>query len=422
MKYRIFKNNILKKLVFFVFVLLFSLLFAQEDEKNAEFLFKFKFIDDDAYKIHSVVDEKVYVNGKFHHKAQIINRIEVEVSDIKIGESDKTASALFSCMFMTSEQNSNKTFDWSRNYPSVFRRDEAGFYTIGDEYYMPVVRNVPIFPNYPVKPGDTWTGEGFEAHDFRDAFGIEKPFTFPFKVEYQYIGLAEIDGQTYRHITASYDLNHVVPQEVLKNYKGKIDVPVKILGKSRQNLYWDEERGNLYCYNEEFSIKMLLYSGYTYDFIGTAKAKVIEVKKIDTSTEEEIKKSVEDLNLENTTIEKTDEGLTISIENIQFLPNSAILRESEKEKLKKIGEILLKFPDREFLISGHTALAGTEEERQKLSEERAAAVANYLIELGVQEREHVYTRGFGARRPVAANNSPENMAKNRRVEITILDK
>lgn len=422
MKYRIFKNNILKKLVLFVFVLLFSLLFAQEGEKDAEFLFKFKFIDDDAYKIHSVVDEKVYVNGKFHHKAQIINRIEVEVSDIETGEGDKTASALFSCMFMTSEQNSNKTFDWSRNYPSIFRRDDAGFYSIGDEYFMPVVRNVPTFPKHPVKPGDTWTDEGFEAHDFRDAFGIEKPFTFPFKVEYQYIGLAEIDGQIYRHITASYDLNHVVPQKVLKNYKGKIDVPVKILGKSRQNLYWDEERGNLYCYNEEFSIKMLLYSGYTYDFIGTARAKVIEVKKIDTAAEEEIKKSVEDLNLENTTIEKTDEGLTISIENIQFLPNSAILRESEKEKLKKIGEILLKFPDREFLISGHTALAGTEEERQALSEERAAAVANYLIELGVQKREHVYTRGFGARRPVAANNSPENMAKNRRVEITILDK
>ena len=422
MKYRIFKNNILKKLVLFVFVLLFSLLFAQEGEKNAEFLFKFKFIDDDAYKIHSVVDEKVYVNGKFHHKAQIINRIEVEVSDIETGEGEKNASALFSCMFMTSEQNSNKTFDWSRNYPSIFRRDDAGFYSIGDEYFMPVVRNVPTFPKHPVKPGDTWIGEGFEAHDFRDAFVIEKPFTFPFKVEYQYIGFAEIDGQIYRHITASYDLNHVVPQNVLKNYKGKIDVPVKILGKSRQNLYWDEERGNLYCYNEEFSIKMLLYSGYTYDFIGTARAKVIEVKKIDTAAEEEIKKSVEDLNLENTTIEKTDEGLTISIENIQFLPNSAILRESEKEKLKKIGEILLKFPDREFLISGHTALAGTEEERQALSEERAAAVANYLIELGVQKREHVYTRGFGARRPVAANNSPENMAKNRRVEITILDK
>ena len=405
-----------------MFVLLFSLLFAQEDEKDAEFLFKFKFIDDDAYKIHSVVDEKVYVNGKFHHKAQIINRIEVEVSDIETGEGEKNASALFSCMFMTSEQNSNKTFDWSRNYPSIFRRDDAGFYSIGDEYFMPVVRNVPTFPKHPVKPGDTWIGEGFEAHDFRDAFVIEKPFTFPFKVEYQYIGFAEIDGQIYRHITASYDLNHVVPQNVLKNYKGKIDVPVKILGKSRQNLYWDEERGNLYCYNEEFSIKMLLYSGYTYDFIGTARAKVIEVKKIDTAAEEEIKKSVEDLNLENTTIEKTDEGLTISIENIQFLPNSAILRESEKEKLKKIGEILLKFPDREFLISGHTALAGTEEERQALSEERAAAVANYLIELGVQKREHVYTRGFGARRPVAANNSPENMAKNRRVEITILDK
>ncbi|AGT42536.1 OmpA family protein [Treponema pedis] len=414
--------SLLKKRKLFrilIFCISLSALQAQTEE-GAEFLFRFKFNKGDAYKIHSVVDEKVYANGRFHHQAQIINRITVEVSDVQPASGNSLSSALFSCEFMTSEQNSNKTFSWNRAYPSVFRRDELGVYTIEDKYFMPVVRDVPIFPEKAVKPLETWKSRGHEVHDFRDAFGIEKPFAVPFEVEYRYEGFAEIKGKTYRRISARYNLNYSVPKEVLQKYKGEVDIPIKTFGSSKQNLYWDEEKGNLFCYDEEFEIKLVLLSGYVLDFIGTAHAEVIETKKPDTTAEEEFKKNIKDLNLENTEVKQTEEGLTISLEKINFLPDSAILLDSEKEKLKKIAEVLIPFKDREFLISGHTALAGTAEARQTLSEERAAAVANYLIELGVQSREHVYTRGFGGRRPVVPNNSPENMAKNRRVEITIL--
>ncbi len=401
-----------------IFVLTPFVLQAQEEV----FLFRFKFNNGDSYKIHSIVDEIVYVNGHFHHQAQIINRITVEVSDVQPAKENSPASALFSCEFMTSEQNSNKTFSWDRTYPSIFRRNELGLYSIDDTYFMPVVRDVPMFPEYAVKPLDVWKNSGHEAHDFRDAFGMEKPFIVPFEVEYQYMGLKNIDGKFYRHITAYYDLNYSVPQELLQNYNMQIDIPVKTLGKSKQNLYWDEEKGNLFCYDEVFEIKLVLYSGTVLDFKGSAHAKVLETKKPDSKAEDELKKNIENLNLENTDIKKTEEGLTISLEKIRFLPNSAELMDSEKEKLQQIAELLKPFNDREFLISGHTALAGTAEERQLLSEERAAAVANYLIELGVQSREHIYTQGFGSRKPLVANTSPDNMAKNRRVEITILNK
>lgn len=384
------------------------------------FLFRFKFSNNDSYKIHSVVNETVYVNGAFHHTAQIINRITATVSDVIEAKENVPASALFSCEFMTSEQNSNKTFSWNRNYPSVFRRDELGVYKIEDTYFMPVVRDVPVFPGYAVVPGETWKKSGHEAHDFRDAFGIEKPFIVPFEVEYTYAGTAEIDGKTYRHITAYYTLNYTVPQEILKKYTADIDIPIKTLGASKQNLYWDEEKGNLFRYDEEFAIKLVLYSGTVLDFKGTASAEVIEIKTPDTKAEEEFKRNVKDLHLENTEIKENEEGVTISLEKIRFLPDSSELLDSEKEKLKQIALLLQPFKDREFLISGHTALAGTAEERQLLSEERASAVANYLIELGVQTREHIYTRGFGARKPLVPNTSSENKEKNRRVEITIL--
>ena len=57
-----------------------------------------------------------------------------------------------------------------------------------------------------------------------------------------------------------------------------------------------------------------------------------------------------------------------------------------------------------------------------LSEQRASAVANYLIELGVREKHHIFTRGFGAEKPIAPNTTEANKARNRRVEITVLEK
>jgi outer membrane protein OmpA-like peptidoglycan-associated protein len=116
-----------------------------------------------------------------------------------------------------------------------------------------------------------------------------------------------------------------------------------------------------------------------------------------------------------------DEGITISLENIQFQPDSAVLLAVEKEKLDKIGEILEGFADRDILVGGHTALAGSAAGRMKLSQERAGAVADYLISRGVRTASHVVVRGYGAERPVADNRTAEGMRRNRRVEITLLE-
>jgi len=117
-----------------------------------------------------------------------------------------------------------------------------------------------------------------------------------------------------------------------------------------------------------------------------------------------------------------DKGLMLSMDNIQFESDSADLMESEKLKLQKLSSIFRQYPDNDLLISGHTALAGTEEACQALSEKRAQAVADYLIQLGVKDAYHIFTEGRGAKDPVASNTTEEGRSKNRRVEITILDK
>ncbi len=391
-------------------------------------IFRFNFKDGDTYRINSTVTEDVYLNGQFAHQAYITNRVTVEVSDVQPASNAKPSSALHTCTFMTSEQNSNRTFSWGREYPSVFRRDEFGVYTIDEQYFMPVVRDVPIFPQHDVKKGESWRHSASEAHDLRDNFNIQKPFVVPVDVTYTYQGPIQREGKTYQLIEVNYDLYYDIPLKNLQNRRNgnaalPMLYPVRTMGYSKQRLYWDNNAGILPYYDEVFTIMMELNTGAVIEYRGSAKAEITTLQRMD---KEEIAgmldKNIRDMGISNTTVEKTDEGITISLENIQFEADSAHLLPAEKEKIEKIGKLLSNYPDYELLISGHTALAGKAEDRQVLSEQRAAAVANYLIELGVREQHHVFTRGFGAEKPIAPNTTEANMARNRRVEITVLEK
>ena len=117
-----------------------------------------------------------------------------------------------------------------------------------------------------------------------------------------------------------------------------------------------------------------------------------------------------------------EEGVKLNLENILFEPDTAILIQGEEKKLEKIGELLRKYPDRDIMIGGHAARAGgTENSRQQLSQERAAAISAYMIEHGVRPPDRVMARGYGSQKPVADNSTEAGRKKNRRVEIIILE-
>ena len=109
------------------------------------------------------------------------------------------------------------------------------------------------------------------------------------------------------------------------------------------------------------------------------------------------------------------------LSNIQFQANSAVLLETEKSKLRNIAETLKTSTGTRILVSGHTAEADSEEARQQTSLERARVVAEYLKSLGALAGKEVIIEGYGSERPIADNGTPDGMALNRRVEITILD-
>ena len=133
-----------------------------------------------------------------------------------------------------------------------------------------------------------------------------------------------------------------------------------------------------------------------------------------------LQKKVEKYKLDNISIKQSDKGLTISLDAIQFEPDSDVLLPSEKKKIEKLGEILKEFSN-DLLITGHCAARGSQKAQQQLSEERAEAVAAYLVELGIRDQYHIFTQGKGATEPVASNATEAGRIKNRRVEITIMD-
>ena len=106
---------------------------------------------------------------------------------------------------------------------------------------------------------------------------------------------------------------------------------------------------------------------------------------------------------------------------IEFEINSAVLKPSANDTLELVADLLIRHPNLKLWVTGHTCNLGGKEYNQELSQRRADAVKDRLIELGVLG-ESIQAKGFGMQKPVVPNDSEENRALNRRVEFTVLNR
>lgn len=389
-------------------------------------ILEFKYKEGDNYSLVSTVVEDVRVNGRLNHRAEIVSRVTE-----RVGEVDEFGRGRISATFMTTENSTSSnakesTFKWGEDFESEFWRSKTGKFEIDDAYFMPVIRDMPIFPEKELFPGEEWTAEGYEAEDLRRDLNVQKPFKVPFVAKYKYE--RDEDGvssdsskkkKTFQVISAKYNLFYETPAQE----NPASDYPVTTMGYSYRTIWWDNEKGQIDHYEENFRIIMETYLGNNYQFSGKTKVECTEYKTSATDENLQIvEEKIQDLGLTDVSVSKTEQGLSISMENIQFLADSAVLQESEKNKILKIAQILSSYPDNDLLVVGHTARVGSEESCQILSEERADSVGDFLIDTGVRRKNHVFTKGFGSKIPVATNKTEDGRAKNRRVEIIILDK
>lgn len=117
---------------------------------------------------------------------------------------------------------------------------------------------------------------------------------------------------------------------------------------------------------------------------------------------------------------KTERGMVITLGDVLFGTDLARLSPEGMRTAQKLADVLQQNPQRTVLVEGFTDSTGATAHNQALSDRRAGAVQNALLEMGVA-RERVSIRGYGESYPVAANDTAENRQLNRRVEIVLSD-
>lgn len=111
-------------------------------------------------------------------------------------------------------------------------------------------------------------------------------------------------------------------------------------------------------------------------------------------------------------------GLIVNMSDVLFDFGKFTLRPETREKLAKVSGIVLAHPGLRLDVEGHTDSIGSDEFNQKLSENRAATVREYLIAQGING-DSVTARGLGKTQPIAPNDTNANRQKNRRVEMVV---
>jgi len=169
----------------------------------------------------------------------------------------------------------------------------------------------------------------------------------------------------------------------------------------------DKESGN-------YSIRLKEKKNYGIEITSQGYMLFLDIVSIPSDYEES------ELN-RNFSLQKVKVGEKVILKNIFFELNKATLTSASYVELGRVQKLLESNPTVRIEVSGHTDNVGSYEVNQRLSEARAKAVVDYLIENGIDSARLEYA-GYAFSQPVATNDTDDGRAQNRRVEFEILSK
>ncbi len=114
-------------------------------------------------------------------------------------------------------------------------------------------------------------------------------------------------------------------------------------------------------------------------------------------------------------------GNSTILRNVFFDTDKYNLKPESRAELNKVIEFLNQYPNIKIELGGHTDNQGTPQHNQVLSENRARAVYDYLVNVGKISPSRLTYKGYGQYKPIATNSTEEGRAKNRRTELKIID-
>jgi outer membrane protein OmpA-like peptidoglycan-associated protein len=124
--------------------------------------------------------------------------------------------------------------------------------------------------------------------------------------------------------------------------------------------------------------------------------------------------------LENLQLRQTESGVVVTLGDVLFESGETSLRDDALASLVEVVDLLQSEPDKDIRIEGHTDSTGDSVTNLQISEQRATAVMDALVSLGV-EASRITAAGMGEDFPIASNDTEEGRAQNRRVDVILLD-
>jgi len=296
-----------------------------------------------------------------------------------------------------------------------FSISQAGQMLMYEDNGYPSFRSFPSFPEKEIKKGDIWTAKAVRAVD---PSGEGKITRMPIYVQYTYAADQTFNSRNVYLLKASWATRYGNGSSY---FDPEGDPQLKSAsGKHEASLYIDCQSGAALLIRDSVDESFNYMDGRKIAYKGTISLFTDYPSGVN---EEEILPEInrmlaqEDSDIE---YEKTDLGYMLIIRDLQFVANSPELLPDEKNRLDQIAALLKKVPENQILIEGHTARVGDPSDEMELSLKRAHTIVKELEKRGLS-KDNLITKGSGGSKPLADNATPEGRARNRRVEITILN-
>lgn len=381
-------------------------------------IFRWQFAEGDILELKKFSDQ-VVKSGSATEKRSVFHRVLLEARTPDPAKGYPLEGTFVTLMKSGETRN---VYAEIERYQASFILQPTGQFLIEGEQYMPNIRSVPSFSENRdpalsdeagMEPGATWERPGEEVMRF------ERLIKVPFQVRYEYRGIekvkSELGEKSCHKFISNYELN----------YGDTGNTGPRVFGYVTAVWFWDAEQGIPYYAQEDYNVIIVNEQGLANEFKIKSRS---YYRKIRARTEDAkialAEKIKEDTTGDNPQLDirVTDNGVAIALPDVFFATDSAKLTSDAKKTLDRVAKVLRKLPQHHIRVRGHTDSTGDEAYNQKLSEKRAEAVADYLIDEGDFNPDQISFDGRGARDPIADNSLEEGRARNRRVEIILLDK
>ncbi len=392
-------------------------------EEAAGKLLRWRLNPGEVVELRKFGEQDVKVNGQ-PIRRNVFHRVLLEVKGLE--PQGYRISGTFRSHIRT-ESKAKAPYKEEEYYTGDFILKPTGEYLVPEKQYMPNIRHIPAFPpadpadeENPMKPGYRWTAAGEEVMQAGEVVSI------PVEVRYEYLGrdiISTEDGLKVLHkIQTNYQINYEASKKTTL-------LPRRMFGLVQAVWLWDEKESIPYYSQEDYNVLMIYESGETQEYQIKHRSLYRKIKPLPEQQRQELLAELQSglqadakAGQPAAQADLTEQGIRITLPDVLFSYNSAELTSQSREVLNRVSAILSRAPERQIRVLGHTDNIGSDEFNKQLSEERARTVANYLAARTKIAPEKISFEGMGEKFPVADNKSEEGRARNRRVEIILLDK